>query len=169
MSSPISFQPEKVNRILATETLELIEEALVEDGGAKFRELQRHTLPQVEDAYRSKKLPMRSHLGASLIGRECARDLWYTFRWATNRLQRIEYHTGDHHEEHCAQCRTIKARFIRLLNRGNLEEARFVALLQMIGVEVWQHDDSGNQFKISLHGGHGRHSSANRVASWCDS
>lgn len=154
MSSPIKFQVKEVERVLAVQTLEAIDTALDFDGGAKYRALLRTTLPKVEDAYRSTSRSVREHLGASLIGRECARDLWYTFRWATNRFLRVEYHTGDHHGNPCRLCRTTRTRYIRLHNRGNLEEARFVALLQMIGVEVWQFDQNGKQFKVSLHGGH---------------
>jgi hypothetical protein len=43
---------------------------------------------------------------------------------------------------------------IRLFNRGHLEEPRFIALLKMIGCQVWNKDDQGKQFKISDHGGH---------------
>lgn len=154
MSSPISFQVTQVERVIAVQTLEAIDEAIARDGGAKFRELLRYTLPKVEDAYRTKQFEVRKHLGASLIGRECARDLWYTFRWATNRQLRIEYHSGDHHGNPCRLCKKTKTRMMRLLNRGHLEEARFVALLMMIGVEVWQQDEAGRQFKVSLHGGH---------------
>jgi hypothetical protein len=42
----------------------------------------------------------------------------------------------------------------RLFNRGHLEEARLVALLRAAGVEVWQHDDNGKQFRIKGYHGH---------------
>lgn len=58
----------------------------------------------------------RRHLGGSLIGRECNRELWYSFRWAT----RIAH----------------KARLLRLFNRGHKEEFRFVEYLRGIGIEV---------------------------------
>jgi len=48
----------------------------------------------------------RSHLGASLIGRECKRYLWYVFRWCLH-----EKTTG---------------RQQRLFNHGHREEARFI-------------------------------------------
>lgn len=59
----------------------------------------------------------RSHLGASLIGRECKRYLWYVFRWCLH-----EKTTG---------------RQQRLFNRGHREEARFVEWLEGIGFKVW--------------------------------
>ena len=58
----------------------------------------------------------RHHLGGSLIGRECLRELWYSFRWATNTR-----HSG---------------RILRLFNRGHHEEPRLIEWLQQIGVEV---------------------------------
>ena len=59
----------------------------------------------------------RSHLGASLIGRECKRYLWYVFRWCLH-----EKTTG---------------RQQRLFNRGHREEARFIEWLEAIGFKVW--------------------------------
>lgn len=64
----------------------------------------------------------RSHLGASLIGRECKRYLWYVFRWCL-------------HEKH-------SGRQQRLFNRGHREEERFVEWLRGIGCKVWTHDES---------------------------
>lgn len=76
----------------------------------------------------------RRHLGASISGRPCARELWYTFRWAKK-----EKHQG---------------RILRLFERGHLEENRFIKWLKSIGCEVWAVDDKGQQFKISDHMGH---------------
>lgn len=59
----------------------------------------------------------RSHLGASLIGRECKRYLWYVFRWCLH-----EKTTG---------------RQQRLFNRGHREEARFIEWLEGIGFKIW--------------------------------
>lgn len=64
----------------------------------------------------------RAHLGASIIGKKCARELWYDFRW------------------------TLRERFsgqmLRLFERGNLEEARFIGYLEKIGAKVWPFDPS---------------------------
>jgi len=76
----------------------------------------------------------RRHLGASLIGHECSRYLWYVFRWV-------------HHEKH-------DGRQQRLFNRGHREEARFVEWLEGIGFKVWFEDENGNQFRISGVNGH---------------
>ena len=84
----------------------------------------------------------RSHLGASLIGRECKRYLWYVFRWCLH-----EKTTG---------------RQQRLFNRGHREEARFIEWLEGIGFKVWfeNRDEGPNekgefpQYRISDVMGH---------------
>ena len=84
----------------------------------------------------------RSHLGASLIGRECKRYLWYVFRWCLH-----EKTTG---------------RQQRLFNRGHREEARYIEWLEGIGFKVWfeNRDEGPNekgefpQYRISDVMGH---------------
>lgn len=66
--------------------------------------------------YNDQDTGFRNHLGASSIGNECLRALWYTFRWATR---------AKH-----------KASLLRLFQRGHLEEDRFIGYLEDIGVEV---------------------------------
>ncbi len=122
--------------MIATKTLEAINEAMIADQGATFRGLLRKLMPLAEDAYNTDTFPFRGHLGASQIGRDCSRDIWYSFRWATRKM--------------------FDGRMLRLFNRGHLEEPRMVASLQMIGVTVYQYDDRGKQFRISKgHRGHG--------------
>lgn len=65
----------------------------------------------------------RTHLGASLIGEECSRKLWYIFRWAVR-----EQHTG---------------RQQRLFQRGHKEEASFIEYLEGIDFTVFFEDRSG--------------------------
>lgn len=77
----------------------------------------------------------RNHLGASIIGRECERELWYTFRWTT-----IKRHEG---------------RILRLFETGNREEERFVADLRRIGVTVLDVDpETGRQWECRDDTGH---------------
>jgi len=77
----------------------------------------------------------REHLGASLIGTECNRALWYSFRWATRAR-----HTG---------------RLLRLFETGNLAEARFVADLRRIGVTALDFDpNTGRQWTLRDASGH---------------
>lgn len=119
---------------LATKTLAAIEAALYVDQGAKYRGLLAKLVPLAGDAYSTKEDDWRDHLGASLIGRDCARELWYSFHWAT--LKKFD------------------GRMLRLFNRGHLEEPRMVALLEMIGCTVWQLTSEGKQFRITGHKGH---------------
>lgn len=71
----------------------------------------------------------RHHLGASVIGQECSRFVWYAFRWV-----KFEIFSG---------------RMLRLFDRGNLEEARFIRWLRGAGCEVWDVDPQTNkQFRI---------------------
>lgn len=58
----------------------------------------------------------RSHLGGSMIGRKCEREIWYGFRWAARSK--------------------FQGRILRLFQRGHLEEFRFVRYLEQIGIEV---------------------------------
>lgn len=77
----------------------------------------------------------RWHLGASVLGRECAREIWYKYRW-------------------CKEVRH-KGQLLRLFERGHLEEDRFVKYLRDIGCEVWDvNPETGKQFTISAVEGH---------------
>lgn len=79
--------------------------------------------------------PPRTYLGASIIGKECARALWYDFRWA-----RREKFDG---------------RMLRLFQTGHLAEPRFVQDLRDIGCEVLDCDPAtGRQFAHADHSGH---------------
>lgn len=78
---------------------------------------------------------LRPHLGASMIGKPCARELWFDFRWALKKK-----HDGQ---------------LLLLFERGQLEEARFISHLKAIGVECYDIDDrTGKQFLVALWGGH---------------
>lgn len=59
----------------------------------------------------------RNHLGASLIGHDCNRYLWYVFNWCL--------------------AGTFGGRMQRLFQRGHREEAEFIKYLRGIGFEVW--------------------------------
>lgn len=120
---------------LASKTLAAIDAAIEADQGSSYRQHLQKVLPHMADAYRgAEKNPFRNHMGASGIGNECGRAVWYGFRWAT-----IPKFPG---------------RMLRLFNRGHLEEARVIAALLTIGVQVYQQDEKGKQFRISDAGGH---------------
>lgn len=76
----------------------------------------------------------RPHLGASLIGHSCERYLWLTFRWVGSKK--------------------FSGRMLRLFETGQLAEARFVANLRRIGVEVHDVMPDGTQWRVSTLGGH---------------
>jgi hypothetical protein len=70
-----------------------------------------------------------------VLGRECERELWYIFRWATKAT-----HIG---------------RMLRLFARGDLEETRLIEDLRRIGVTVLDLDpDTGRQWKVRTLGDH---------------
>ena len=94
------------------------------------------TLSAIYAAYEAKQGDgFRDHLGASLIGKSCARALWYDFRWAS----------PAHFE----------GRMLRLFETGQLEEARLVRNLRATGATVLEVDPAtGKQFRVSAHGGH---------------
>lgn len=122
------------NVILATQTVAKIDAMVKADQGSSYREWLGKVIGHIGDAYRTGNDGHRSHMGASLIGGECARAIWYNFRWATKS--------------------NFEGRLLRLFNRGHLEEARFIAMLLMICCEVYQQDENGNQFRISHAEGH---------------
>lgn len=77
----------------------------------------------------------RTHLGASIIGDDCWRKSWYTFRWVKSQV--------------------FDGRMLRLFNRGHLEEARFIKWLRGAGCTVWEVDpNTGKQFRIWGVSGH---------------
>ena len=122
------------NVILAFKTLWAMDECIRKDQGNEYRENLRKVLPHIGDAYRTDDDAFRSHLGASIIGQECARSVWYSWRWATRKA--------------------FSGQMLRLFNRGHLEEGRFIALLLTIGCEIVQQDKEGKQFRISHADGH---------------
>ncbi|MBF0421078.1 MAG: oxidoreductase [Magnetococcales bacterium] len=77
----------------------------------------------------------RLHLGASIIGRECERSLWFDFRWTTKS--------------------SFNGRMLRLFETGQREEERLVRNLRSIGVTVLDvNPKTGRQWQVSDHGGH---------------
>jgi hypothetical protein len=94
------------------------------------------TLSAIYAAYEARQdAGFREHLGASLIGKPCARALWYDFRWTT-----AARHSG---------------RILRLFETGHLEEARLVRDLRATGATVLEvAPETGRQFRVEAHGGH---------------
>jgi hypothetical protein len=84
----------------------------------------------------------RKHLGASVIGRPCQRQLFFIFRWA----KEVRH----------------KATLLNLFKRGQNEEAVIVAMLRLAGIQVWDTNpddidpETGKerQWRVSDHWGH---------------
>ncbi len=77
----------------------------------------------------------RAHLGCSIIGRTCGRQVWYSWRWAKS---------PDH-----------DGRLLRLFRRGHLEEDTVEQDLKQIGVDIYTtNPKTGKQFTIQDFGGH---------------
>ncbi|ABP63614.1 Cas4-domain exonuclease [Burkholderia phage BcepGomr] len=120
---------------IAHQTTQAINDAIKADQGAKFRGFLKEHIMDIDDAFDSEeKDDFREHMGVSTSGEECARKLWYSWRWT-----KPVKHEGQ---------------LLRLFNRGHLEEARFVAMLRTIGCTVYQADSNGKQFRVSHFGGH---------------
>lgn len=71
----------------------------------------------------------RPHLGASLIGHPCERNLWLTFRWA--------------------KAQQWDGRMLRLFQIGQRAEFRFIEELRGAGLNVSDADQKGNQWRVS--------------------
>lgn len=95
------------------------------------------TLETVEHAVSmAAKDEARTHLGASIIGRSCARQIWYMYRWAS--------------------AEAFEPRLLRLFGRGHREEASFILLLQGAGITVWEvNEKNKHDYRVSYSDGHG--------------
>jgi len=126
----MSYEP-----IIAHQTRELILSSIYADQGRAYRGHLRQTILSVDDAFDDTIHDrFRSHMGVSTSGRECARELWYSWRWSTPVK--------------------IAGKLLLLFNRGHLEEARFAAMFLAAGIQVWREEAPGKQFRVSYFGGH---------------
>ncbi len=97
------------------------------------------SLPTISDIFlsyeKNAKDWRRPHLGASLLGTECSRALWYSFRWSCDQKK--------------------DGRTLRLLDSGNREEERLVSDLLSAGIEVdCVNEKTGEQYTFSEVSGH---------------
>jgi ribosomal protein S27E len=87
------------------------------------------TLEAIYASYVKDEKP-RPYLGASIIGKECARALWYDFRWCSEKK--------------------FDGRMMRLFATGHREEDRLVEDLRRIGVKVWANNPgTGKQWSFA--------------------
>jgi hypothetical protein len=76
-----------------------------------------NSIPALIDAHHeAKQSGPRPHLGASLLGHECDRWLWLSFRWAVQEK--------------------FQGRILRLFRRGHLEEKQIIDDLRAIGIYI---------------------------------
>lgn len=135
--APIVRQPTPTEIAIAT--------AITLDGGVRFRALQEKWFPQIKDAYSQKQeTGRRSHYGLSGAGDPCDRALWLRWRW----MNEPEFQKPPKTDQEMLD----SARMKRLVNRGHLEEARFMAMLEMIGVHV--EEPQGGQERVAAFHGH---------------
>ena len=91
---------------------------------------QQPTLEAIYASYERTNDKPRGYLGASIVGKECARALWYAFRWATDKR--------------------FSGRMMRLFQTGHREEARMIDDLRKIGIKLWANNPStGKQWSFS--------------------
>jgi hypothetical protein len=109
---------------------EMIDDTMYDDQASTYRQLLGKWIGEMQDAYAPAPLkPFRYHLGASLIGADCDRALWYGNRWVKQNK--------------------FPAKILRLFNLGHLSESFFIAMLESIGIQVKQSDEStGKQFNF---------------------
>ena len=103
------------------------------------------TIKRIYDHYQQQgdSQTPRPYLGASILGHECERALWYIFRWAYSNKVTC-YKVDDH-----------SGRIYRLFKTGHREEARIIEDLRNIGLTVHDVDPNhGRQFRVEQFGGH---------------
>ncbi len=102
------------------------------------------------DNFVRKEFPseFRDHLGASIIGRKCLREIWYGFRWVKKpEYRKKDPETGEYYDN--------EPSMKRLFQRGHCEEDRLVSYCRGAGIEVQELDPSTNkQWRLSGVGGH---------------
>lgn len=123
-----------VGKRVAHKTRDLINESIKSDGGNAYRKSLQNWLPQMSDAYQQTVASNgRQHLGASLIGGDCWRKIWFSYRWFN--------HNPTGYKD---------PRLVRLFNTGHLYEAKSIAMLEQAGINVMAQDEAGNQFRANF-------------------
>lgn len=104
-------------------------------------ELNRKINRHIEETQSDKP---RTHLGFSVLGKRCVRQVWYGFRWV-------------YHVRHMG-------RMLRLFQRGHGEETRMAAHLRAIGFKLdLVNPETKRQFLASFFSGHVGGSSDGRI------
>ena len=98
-------------------------------------EPSRSTAKEIIKIWDGRNTPHRPHLGCSIIGHPCDRNIWLSWRWA--------------------KAPAFPGRILRLFDTGKREEERLYQDLRDCGVELYTVDqESGKQIGVSAHNGH---------------
>ena len=84
--------------------------------------------------YATQESNFRYHLGASVIGSWCDREIWYGYRW----FREVKH----------------EPRIVRLFGRGHKEEIVVLKYLRDAGISVFETSPDGHQFRLTALGGH---------------
>jgi hypothetical protein len=119
--------------MLATKLLNTIRRKLVEDQGEGFAKIFAMMIREDPPGWFESS---GKCIGASAIGKECPRDIWYDFHWASPKRNKLPIFTEA---PTTAQQTALEkaAASIMVFQRGNLEELRARALLVLAGVRLW--------------------------------
>lgn len=103
---------------------------------SQLQELSSRIHQDIDAATRSELVEeRRTHLGASEVGEDCLRQIWYRWRWI--------------------KAQVFDASMLRLFNRGHLEEPRFIRWLSAAGWKIQPiNPQTGKQWVFAEHGGH---------------
>jgi len=113
--------------------VEAIHKAIEADQGAAFQVYFEASMTENETMKPKRIDPSYlggEFIGAGDIGKACPRAIWYSFRWVTEKV--------------------YTAKSLLIFQRGQLEEARFAAMLRCLpGVTLWTHE-RGRQFGAQI-------------------
>lgn len=102
------------------------------------------TINRIYKSYEDNEEPRFGvRLGASQIGSECSKMLWLSFRWTVP--SKFEMPTNS---------KKTAGQMLKLFERGQDEEARFIRDLERVGIEVQSFEEDGSQIRTDLLAGH---------------
>lgn len=116
--------------------IKLLDDAIEKDQGKRYREELFKLMNSVHDADKERaEKPFHQYIGAAVAGKNCARAIWYSFRW-------------------CKPKETFDARMLRLFNRGHVEELRVIANFRAADLIYYDVKEDGQQYGFAACEGH---------------
>ena len=102
------------------------------------------TINRIYKSYEDNENPRFGvRLGASQIGEECSKMLWLSFRWVVP----SKFEVPKRSTKQVGQ-------MLKLFERGQDEEERFIRDLKRVGIELKSFTEEGEQIRTDLLGGH---------------